>query len=107
MSGSFVHSLVSTDIASGWTECIALAVRETSLVVALPKPARAWRARKDPFEEAWPTLLLWLEPEPDRTGAELLVRLESEQTGAYPDCPRLPYAGRLGHHHGWRWSCLP
>ena len=31
--GSFVHSLVLTDIASGWTECIALPVREQALIV--------------------------------------------------------------------------
>lgn len=34
LSGSFVHTLTVTDIASGWTECGALAVREGSLVVA-------------------------------------------------------------------------
>lgn len=32
--GNFVHSLVLTDIASGWTECIAMPVRNQSLVVA-------------------------------------------------------------------------
>ena len=32
-AGSFAHTLVLTDIASGWTECVALAVREGSLVV--------------------------------------------------------------------------
>lgn len=31
--GDFVHSLVLTDIASGWTECIAMPVRNQSLVV--------------------------------------------------------------------------
>jgi hypothetical protein len=31
--GSFVHSLVLTDVASGWTECLALPVREQSLIV--------------------------------------------------------------------------
>ena len=31
--GSFVHSLVLTDIASGWTECAPLVVRESTLVV--------------------------------------------------------------------------
>jgi hypothetical protein len=48
MAGSFVSTLVLTDIASGWTECVALAVREASLVVdalerlhlALPFPLR-------------------------------------------------------------------
>ncbi len=33
MAGSVAHTLVLTDIASGWTECVALAVREGSLVV--------------------------------------------------------------------------
>lgn len=32
-SGSFVHTLTLTDIASGWTECLALVVREAALVV--------------------------------------------------------------------------
>jgi hypothetical protein len=31
--GDFVHSLVLTDIASGWTKCIAMPVRNQSLVV--------------------------------------------------------------------------
>ena len=31
--GNFVHSLVLTDIASGWTECIALPMRNQVLVV--------------------------------------------------------------------------
>jgi hypothetical protein len=33
IAGSFAHTLVLTDIASGWTECVALAVREGTLVV--------------------------------------------------------------------------
>ncbi len=38
--GDFVHSLVLTDIASGWTECVAMPVRNQSLVVqALSKAA--------------------------------------------------------------------
>jgi Integrase core domain len=32
-AGSFAHTLVLTDIASGWTECVALAVREATLIV--------------------------------------------------------------------------
>jgi hypothetical protein len=32
-AGSFVHTLTLTDIATGWTECVALAVREGALVV--------------------------------------------------------------------------
>lgn len=33
MAGSFLHSLVLTDLASGWTECVALIVRDSALVV--------------------------------------------------------------------------
>ena len=32
MEGSFLHSLVLTDIASGWTECVALVVRAGALI---------------------------------------------------------------------------
>jgi hypothetical protein len=32
-SGSFLHTLTLTDIASGWTECVALVVRQSTLVV--------------------------------------------------------------------------
>ena len=32
--GNFVHSLVLTDIATGWTECVAMPVRDQSLIVA-------------------------------------------------------------------------
>lgn len=47
-AGSFVQTLVLTDIASGWTECIALIVREQTLIAeallkvraALPFPLR-------------------------------------------------------------------
>jgi len=33
MTGSFIHTLVTTDVSSGWTEFIPLLVREQSLVV--------------------------------------------------------------------------
>ena len=33
MAGSVVSTLVLTDIASGWTECVSLLVREAQLVV--------------------------------------------------------------------------
>lgn len=33
LSGSFIHSLVATDVASGWTECMPILIREQSLVV--------------------------------------------------------------------------
>jgi hypothetical protein len=33
MVGSFAHTLVLTDIASGWTECVPVLVRESTLIV--------------------------------------------------------------------------
>jgi len=48
-----------------------------------PKPQRDWRTRKDPFEAVWPRVLAWLESEPDRTGAELLQRLQTEYPGEF------------------------
>jgi hypothetical protein len=32
-SGSFVQTLVLTDVATGWTECIPLVLRESGLVI--------------------------------------------------------------------------
>ena len=34
MSGSYIHSLVGTDVCSGWTESVPLLVREQSLVTS-------------------------------------------------------------------------
>lgn len=45
-AGSCVHSFVLTDIASGWTECVPLLVREQGLVVEGVEVARA----RFPFE---------------------------------------------------------
>jgi hypothetical protein len=40
MGGSFIHSLVLTDLASGWTECIPLVVRTGEMVVDAVKTVR-------------------------------------------------------------------
>jgi len=40
-AGSFVHTLTLTDIASGWTECLPLLVREGSLVIEAVDGLRA------------------------------------------------------------------
>lgn len=49
------------------------------------KPQRDWRTRKDPFEAAWPRILAGLDDEPDRTGVELLRRLQAEHPGEFHD----------------------
>jgi hypothetical protein len=54
MEGSFVHTLVLTDVASTWTECVALVVRDSTLVVeaidrlreTMPFPLRSPHRRK-------------------------------------------------------------
>jgi hypothetical protein len=51
----------------------------------LPKPARHWRTRKDPFDAVWPRILIWLDAEPDTTGREALARLQDEHPGFYPE----------------------
>jgi hypothetical protein len=44
--GNYVHSLVLTDIASGWTECVSMPVRNDLLVVeGLAKVARDFALR--------------------------------------------------------------
>lgn len=40
-SGSFVQTMVLTDIATGWTECVPVRTRESGLVVAAIKRARS------------------------------------------------------------------
>ena len=53
--GTFVHSLVLTDVASGWTECVALPAREQTLVIEgfaqvraeLPFPVRGFNSDND------------------------------------------------------------
>ena len=41
VAGSHLHTLVLTDIASGWTECMPLLVREQTLVVEAVEVIRA------------------------------------------------------------------
>jgi hypothetical protein len=55
MAGSFVHSFVLTDVATGWTECLALVARDQHLIVEglertrarLPFPLRGFDTDND------------------------------------------------------------
>lgn len=55
MNGSFVHTLVMTDVATGWTECVALVARQQHLVTEalnrvrsrLPFPLRGFDSDND------------------------------------------------------------
>jgi len=46
-----------------------------------PTGVRYWRTRKDPFEDVWPKVLIWLETEPTRTAKEFLDRLREDSSG--------------------------
>lgn len=41
VSGSYLHTLVLTDVVSGWTECLALLFRDQQLVLQAVRQARA------------------------------------------------------------------
>jgi hypothetical protein len=58
-----------------------------------PSP-RDWRTRKDPFEEVWPEVLLWLQQDPDSTAKSLMARLQRDYPGRFPD-------GQLRTLQGW------
>jgi hypothetical protein len=44
---------------------------------------RHWRTRKDPFQNVWADILLWLQNEPDSTAQSLLLRLEEAYPGRF------------------------
>ena len=50
-----------------------------------PSSPRTWRTRKDPFEEVWPEILLWLQHDPDSTAKSLMERLQRDYPGRFPD----------------------
>ena len=49
-----------------------------------PATPHTWRTRKDPFEEVWPEILLWLQADPDATAKTLMDRLQRAYPGRYP-----------------------
>jgi hypothetical protein len=49
------------------------------------KPPRTYRTRPDPFAGVWAEVEGWLEREPERTGRDLLVRLQAAYPNHYPD----------------------
>jgi len=46
---------------------------------------RTWRTWPDAFEGVWPTLLSWLDEQPDVTAKDLLVRLQHEVPDSFAD----------------------
>ena len=51
----------------------------------VPSSPRTWRTRKDPFEEVWPEILVWLQHDPDSTAKSLMERLQQDYPGRFPD----------------------
>ena len=64
-----------------------------------PSSPRSWRTRKDPFEEVWSKILLWLEEDPESTAKTLLERLQREHPGQYGDGQLRTLQRRI---RGWR-----
>ena len=60
-------------------------VRPTHRPKPTSKPRRHWRTRTDPFVDVWARVCEWLDAEPDRTGEEILRRLQGEQPGRFLD----------------------
>jgi hypothetical protein len=52
---------------------------------AQPARPRHWRTGKDPFEGAWPEILLWLQADPEATAKSLFERLDREYPGRFPE----------------------
>lgn len=50
-----------------------------------PAKPRTWRTRKDPFEQVWPEILLWLQADPEATAKSLFERLDREHPGRFPE----------------------
>ena len=50
-----------------------------------PRHTAIWRTRKDPFEEVWPEILLWLQNDPDSTAKSLMERLQQQYPGRFPE----------------------
>jgi hypothetical protein len=49
------------------------------------KGPRAWRTRKDPFDQVWPELETWLTREPDLSAKDLFLRLQKRYPQMFPD----------------------
>ena len=86
-AGEILHVVPHRDLAgflkglaTAWHDGEVRPTHQTDL-----KAGRHWRTRQDPFEAVWPRVLGWLQDEPDRTGVQLLERLQTENPELYPD----------------------
>ena len=57
-----------------------------------PPSPRTWRTRKDPFEEVWPEILLWLQKNPESSGQGSDGPTASKPPGAFPGGPPSDFA---------------
>lgn len=85
--GEYVHAPPQRDAdLEGFLKSLAVAWKSGEvrpIHQAANKPSRHWRTRKDPFEQVWPTIVLWLENEPERTSKELFERLTCLHPGDF------------------------
>ena len=64
-----------------------------------PTEERRWRTRRDDFEPVWPTVLAWLESDPDATAKSLLQRLVVEDPHQFQNRQLRTLQRRVGE---WR-----
>ncbi len=50
-----------------------------------PRVPHTGRTRKDPLEEVWPDVQPWGQTEPERTAQSLVLELQSQYPGPFPD----------------------
>ncbi len=119
MAGSFVHSFVLVDVATGWTECMALVARDQHLIVKglertrarLPFPLRGFdtRQRQRTYQScricrAWESLSNTLGRayfeftiEPSPVNRKVFLRL----SGSAPTKPGSPFRIAIGPLRIW------
>jgi hypothetical protein len=64
-----------------------------------PSSPRTWRTRKDPFEQVWPEILVWLQHDPDSTAKSLMERLQQKYPGRFPGVQLRTFQRRI---RDWR-----
>jgi hypothetical protein len=67
-----------------------------------PKP-RHWKTRKDPFQDVWTDILIWLQEEPDSIAKVILERLEEKYRGQFSGKQLRTLQRRIGE---WRQTMV-
>lgn len=91
-------------LKSGMTEPTARRYRAMDVLPSECEPARTWRTREDPFEEAWPRICELLEVEPGLQAVTILEWLKRESPDKYDDSSLRTLQRRLKR---WRATAGP